>query len=58
MNLRTITFWVLYVPSQKHIVASRRFKYEIERIHHPNGSVVVKVVGHYVRGPESGGKDG
>ena len=47
MNLRTITLWALYVPAAKHIIATRRFKYQINRIHHPDGSVVVKLKGHY-----------
>lgn len=49
MNLRTITLWVLYVPSRKQIVAARQFKYQVERLHHPEGSVVVETKGHYVR---------
>ena len=52
MSLRTITFWVLYHYGRKQIIAARRFKYEIEKIHHPEGSAPVKVKGHYLRPTE------
>lgn len=55
MNLRTITFWVLYDPKRKELIASRQFKHEIEKLHRPAGSVVVKVKGHYVRRSDSRG---
>lgn len=49
MNLRTITLWALYHPGRKEIIAARRFKYEIENMHRPSGSVLVKMKGHYAR---------
>lgn len=48
MKLRTITFWVLYIPAMKHIVATRRFRYEVAKLHRPAGAVLVKMKGHYV----------
>ncbi len=57
MNLRTITFWVLYDPMVQVVIASRKLKKDIERIHHPAGCVVVKVKGHYLpRRAEQGAK--
>jgi hypothetical protein len=50
MNLRTITFWVIYDPEVKRVIVERRTKTEItERIHIPQGCVVVKMQGHYIR---------
>ena len=49
MNLRTITCWIIYNPKQKDIVASRPYKYLIERCHVPKDCVVIQMTGHYVR---------
>lgn len=49
MNLRTITCWVLYDPLAQAIIATRQFKYQIKRLHQPEGAVVVKLKGHYLR---------
>lgn len=53
MNLRTITFWVLYDPRDKYVIAERKTKREIvERIHIPDGCILVKMKGHYLRPTE------
>ena len=50
MNLRTISFWVVYDPVQKMTVAERRSKKEImESVHVPKGCVLIRVHGHYHR---------
>jgi len=53
MNLRTITFWVLYDPLAQVVIATRQFKYQVKRVHQPEGTVVVKLKGHYLRPAES-----
>lgn len=49
MNLRTIKFWAIYDPEQKHLVTTRLTKKElVKRAHMPHGCVLVKMVGHYL----------
>lgn len=50
MNLRTITFWAIYDPKHKYILTTKQRKRELVRTCHvPDGCVVVKMKGHYVR---------
>lgn len=49
VNLRTITFWVIYDPVKKLVLTERQFRKQIERCHIPVHCVIVKMKGHYVR---------
>ena len=51
MNLRTIQHWVIYDPKNKHIVAARKYKYQIEKLHLGAGFYIVKMKGHYAASP-------
>jgi hypothetical protein len=48
MNLRTITFYVVYDHAAKAVIAHFQFKKDILKV--PSGCVVVKMKGHYVGG--------
>lgn len=45
MNLRTISFWVLYDPKRKLVIDFSKFKHRAKRM---DGCVVIRVKGHYL----------
>ena len=50
MNLRTVQFWAFYDPKHKWLVATKPTKRELVRtVHMPEGCVIVKMKGHYVK---------
>lgn len=53
MNLRTISYWVVYDPAQKHIITAEQFKKTLlkrfKRRPLPTGCVIVNMRGHYHR---------